>query len=575
MMKTVIILGMAAFTLTAHAQVPDAINYQAVARDAAGNLIANQDIEIMFRIYDVPTGGTEVFAEEHASVPTNQFGLFSVQIGTGSVITGSLGSIDWSTASKWLEVTVEGTVIASRSQLVAVPYALLAKRAEIDAVDDADANPTNELQTLSINGNQLSIASGNTVSLPTAPTYTQGTGISIAGTVISNTGDLSNTNELQTLGLNGNQLSISSGNSVTLPAPSGWNLTGNSGTGPTNFIGTTDAQPLRFRMNNVLAGHVGYYTTALGLYAAPSNTAQYNTAIGAYSMYQNTTGNNNTAVGYDALGQNVMGNDNTAVGDNALGANYSGIDNTAVGLSAMYYNDVGRYNAALGKYAFFYNNSGYYGTAIGMYALFNNTYGDRNTAIGYAALYNNVTGEDNIAVGYGAGTSSSLQNTISIGNYGYANGWHNQVFIGNLSTGWNGGNTPWYTYSDARVKTRVTEDVAGLDFITRLRPVTYYRDIDAQAELTGNEPTPDFPEKYDIERIKFSGFLAQEVEQAANASGYDFSGVTVPRNDKEVYTLSYEQFVVPLVKAVQELAAENEELRLMIENLQSQVNGLR
>jgi hypothetical protein len=71
-------------------------------------------------------------------------------------------------------------------------------------------------------------------------------------------------------------------------------------------------------------------------------------------------------------------------------------------------------------------------------------------------------------------------------------------------------------------------------------------------KITNNEDTPDFPGKYDIEKIKFSGFLAQEVEQAAKESGYDFSGVKLPHNDHDLYTLSYEVFVVPLVKAVQE-----------------------
>ena len=72
------------------------------------------------------------------------------------------------------------------------------------------------------------------------------------------------------------------------------------------------------------------------------------------------------------------------------------------------------------------------------------------------------------------------------------------------------------------------------------------------ATLTGNKETPDFPGKYDVEKIKFSGFLAQEVEQAAKETGYDFSGLHKPNNSKELYAISYETFVVPLVKAVQE-----------------------
>jgi hypothetical protein len=57
--------------------------------------------------------------------------------------------------------------------------------------------------------------------------------------------------------------------------------------------------------------------------------------------------------------------------------------------------------------------------------------------------------------------------------------------------------------------------------------------------------------KYDIELKKMTGFIAQEVEQAANEIEYDFSGVDAPKND-DLYGLRYVEFVVPLVKAVQE-----------------------
>ena len=50
----------------------------------------------------------------------------------------------------------------------------------------------------------------------------------------------------------------------------------------------------------------------------------------------------------------------------------------------------------------------------------------------------------------------------------------------------------------------------------------------------------------------FSGFIAQEVENAAKATGYDFSGIDKPKNENDIYGLRYAEFVVPLVKAVQE-----------------------
>ena len=67
--------------------------------------------------------------------------------------------------------------------------------------------------------------------------------------------------------------------------------------------------------------------------------------------------------------------------------------------------------------------------------------------------------------------------------------------------------------------------------------------------------TTDFTGKYDGDKIKYTGFLAQEVEKAAKAANYNFSGYTAPKTPSGLYTLSYEQFVVPLVKAVQEQEA--------------------
>jgi trimeric autotransporter adhesin len=92
--------------------------------------------------------------------------------------------------------------------------------------------------------------------------------------------------------------------------------------------------------------------------------------------------------------------------------------------------------------------------------------------------------------------------------------------------------------------------------------------------ITGNKDDRDYNGKNDIEKIKFTGFLAQDVERAARESNYDFSGVTVPKNDHDLYTLSYEQFVVPLVKAVQEQQAIIEFLKKQNDALAKRVETL-
>jgi hypothetical protein len=71
------------------------------------------------------------------------------------------------------------------------------------------------------------------------------------------------------------------------------------------------------------------------------------------------------------------------------------------------------------------------------------------------------------------------------------------------------------------------------------------------------------------EHILYSGFSAQQVEQAANNAGYNFSGVVKPANDHDTYALSYSEFVVPLVKAVQEQQKMIDDLKKEIEVLKN------
>ena len=65
-------------------------------------------------------------------------------------------------------------------------------------------------------------------------------------------------------------------------------------------------------------------------------------------------------------------------------------------------------------------------------------------------------------------------------------------------------------------------------------------------------------EKHAAAKIVRTGFIAQEVEAAANKLNYDFDGVDKPQTKDGVYGLRYGEFVVPLVKAVQELSKQND-----------------
>lgn len=266
-------------------------------------------------------------------------------------------------------------------------------------------------------------------------TYSAGTGLSLAGTVFSNTGDLDGAND--------------------------WNITGNAGTvSSTHFIGTTDNVPLNFRVNNVTAGRIdpvnsnaflggstgaanssGAANTFLGQAAGDANTTgsqntfagsnaggssttgSYNTAHGALSLYNSTTGSYNTALGYSTMYYQASSNhNNVAVGYYALRgsltpSNNTGDDNTALGVESLFSNSFGSSNSATGYRSLYNNTSGSYNVAHGNSALYSNTSGINNAAIGLTALYLNTTGSSNTATGNSALYSNTTSsNNTAIGN---------------------------------------------------------------------------------------------------------------------------------------------------------------
>jgi hypothetical protein len=163
------------------------------------------------------------------------------------------------------------------------------------------------------------------------------------------------------------------------------------------------------------------------------NSAAYNTAIGAQSLFSNTTGQNNTAVGNSALYNNQNGTNNTAIGNSALGYNTSGSGNTANGEIALLSNQTGSGNTALGYVALRSNKIGNFNTAIGAAALQNNTDGTDNTAIGNIALGSITTGSYNTAVGPVSGHNNATgNNNVFLGSYaGYYETGSNKLFIDN------------------------------------------------------------------------------------------------------------------------------------------------
>ncbi|MDF1561165.1 MAG: hypothetical protein P1P83_13315, partial [Bacteroidales bacterium] len=160
--------------------VPPGIHYQAVARDAGGE-IKNQSIDVKFTIL---AGGTTVYEELHHTT-TSQYGVFSLVIGNGEELTGTFQEIDWSTGNHSLQVDVDlgnGWKRMGTISFMSVPYALYAGKTllqeltlndnqlSISGVDKSvtiDTDPANELQDLQydLSTKTISITGGPPITL--------------------------------------------------------------------------------------------------------------------------------------------------------------------------------------------------------------------------------------------------------------------------------------------------------------------------------------------------------------------------------------------------------------------------
>ena len=301
-----------------------------------------------------------------------------------------------------------------------------------------------------------------------------------------------------------------------------------------------------------------------------------NTANGENALISNTGGSSLTAIGVDAL-RNYLGTggffggdgQNTAVGayslKNAIESEY----NTAIGNEALYTDGYSSGNTAVGFYSMRDYNSG--GTSLG-----------QNTAVGAWSL-KTASGDGNTALG-----AYSLQNNY---NYTYSTGVGIQASVtgsNQLQLGYSSVTT--YAYgavqnrSDLRDKTDIRDTILGLEFINSLRPVDYRWDM---REFYRPERPADLPKDATEEQIteynklmqewsencKLSnithdgskkrnryhhGVIAQEVKAVIDKMGVDFGGYQDHKiaGGDDVLSVGYEEFIAPLIKAVQELSAK-------------------
>lgn len=156
------------FLSLAEAQAPQAFKYQAVVRDAGGQVISGSAVGLQISlIADDGIDTATVYVETHDAV-TNDFGLVNLEIGRGMPASGDFSQINWG-QTMYVQIGLDpagGSNYETMgvSELLSVPYALQAGNVGVDQVDDADADPTNELQDwTTLPGIPADIADGDQV----------------------------------------------------------------------------------------------------------------------------------------------------------------------------------------------------------------------------------------------------------------------------------------------------------------------------------------------------------------------------------------------------------------------------
>lgn len=121
-------------SVNSFAQAPEKMSYQAVVRDAAGELVSGQSVGMRISILQNNLAGTAVYVETHAAT-SNANGLVSIEIGSGVVSSGDISTVEWTNGPFFIQSETDPTggesyTITGTSQLMSVPYALHAKVAE-------------------------------------------------------------------------------------------------------------------------------------------------------------------------------------------------------------------------------------------------------------------------------------------------------------------------------------------------------------------------------------------------------------------------------------------------------------
>jgi len=481
---SLLLISLFAIIATSFSQAPQGFNFQLIARDADGNLIAGQNLGFRLSILETGINGNPVYTETH-QVTTNAFGQVVLTVGSGMPVAGSFVNIDWGSHSHYIktEMDVNGGnnwQMMGTTQLLSVPYALYAN------TSGNNANPAYTAGVgIHITGDGIiSNTATDQIIILEGESGIQITGVYpeffVANTApnATHTGDAVGNESLVVVKIQGRDVAATAPEDRNIlrwnQAQSYWepsaenhlfsSIQDTDGDTKIEVEKTPDADIIHFEVDGVgrwamknsrlEALNTGFslfigeeagknddllfrQNVFLGSFSGSNNVSgALNTATGYRTLYANTTGNGNTATGNSALTDNTTGVSNSAFGHWSLFKNTTGSYNTAIGSTALLNNLTGSSNTAVGYQSLNNNTTGYVNTAIGFMAMKFNTAGYSNVANGVSALYGNTTGHDNTAVGHIAMYSNTEgSNNVGIGKaalWGNVSG-NNNIAIGHYS----------------------------------------------------------------------------------------------------------------------------------------------
>ena len=328
---------------------------------------------------------------------------------------------------------------------------------------------------------------------------------------------------------------------------------------------TTGSDVLSIGYQSYLAADTETHNLAIGRLALGGSIAgaEYNVAVGNFTLDALTSGDNNVAVGYSAGTAVTTGGENILIGYEAGKSITIAGNNVVVGYQAFEDAVVERQCVAIGNYA------------LANHRTTSSTVNDTgNTAVGYAAGDVITTGSGNVMIGAVVDPSGSNgENQIVIGNTFSGNGDNKVNFGSGLGYIWNSytQNATWTQVSDERTKKNIETDTLGLDFINELRPVTFNWRKNEELDSTFKESLLNkHIDKDDSATIH--GLIAQEVKAAMDKVGNStFNGW---EDTVDGQAVSREMFITPLIKAVQELSAKVTTLETEVDTLETEVDTL-